>query len=274
MWFASEFNSIALPRGNFSLAAPRAFAANRLQPTGALLGDYDLEGLGNRLVQQAYQVEFTIAQCDAQAKMDALMGVARRSGTLKITNNLQTRRCTAKVSAIGWSTTIDDWRARLARISLQFSAEPFWYDDVLTTLAFTSQDYINLRTVNNAGNARAIKHLVLTITTALPGATTIFIEPTGPRYYNEFKYGAQCYGVVSSLVPAPAACQLTYNAATGATLVIDAGRATVQVGGVDAYANTSKPDTQTALLWLDPGPAVVHFSRVVSGSIAWRNCWV
>lgn len=274
MWFASEFNSIALPRGNFSLAAPRAFASNRLQPTGALLGDYDLEGLGNRLVQQAYQVEFTIAQCDAQARMDALMGVSRRSGTLKITNNLQTRRCTAKISAISWSTTIDDWRARQARISLQFSAEPFWYDDVLTTLSFTSQDYINLRAVNNAGNARAIKHLVLTITTSLPGATTIFIEPTGTRYYNEFKYGAQRYGVVSSLIPTSAASQLTYNAATSAPLVIDAGRATVQMGGLDAYANATKPDTQTALLWLDPGPAVVHFSRIVSGSISWRNCWV
>lgn len=274
MWFASEFNTIALPRGNFSLAAPRAFATNRLQPTGALLGDYDLEGLGNRLVQQAYQVEFTIAQCDAQAKMDALMGVARRSGTLKITNNLQTRRCTAKVSAIGWSTTIDDWRARLARISLQFSAEPFWYDDVQTTLAFTNQDYINLRTVNNAGNARAIRHLVLTISTSLPGATTITIEPTGPRYYGGFRYGAQRYGVVSQLIPAPVACQLTYNTATGAPLVIDAGRAMVRVGSADAYANTSRPDTQTALLWLDPGPAVVHFTRVVSGSISWRNCWV
>lgn len=274
MWYATEFNGQALPRGNFSLVLPRTFAANRLRPTGALLGDYDLDGVANRLVQQQYQAEFTVAACDVNAAIDAILGATRRSGLLKITDNATTRRATAKVETINDVTTIDDWVSKRTRLAVQFSVEPYWYSESLTTLTFTSSTYVSLRTSYNSGNARAIKYVVLTITSAVAAPLTINVIPTGPYYYGEFLYGVRAYGASTPSNQTVEGAQLVYGASTTGTLVINAGASTVQEDGVDVYANVTRPGTQMALLWLDPGPQVMRFSQAVTGTLQFRSCWV
>ncbi len=274
MWYATEFNSVQLPRGNFSLAMPRTFIQNRLAPTGAILGEYDLEGLSNRQGQQTYDVEFVVSDCDFQAKLDEILGAARRFGQLKITDNAQVRRATAKVVSVAEKTTMDDWRDRKQRIGLQLSCEPQWYDDTLTTVTFTSATRVSLKNTPNRGNARAIKYVVLTITSNISGSMVITSEPQGDNYYNTFKYGQKRYGSSAIGSGAKLSSAIAYVGSTTAPLVIDAGNATVRVGGVDAYSNTTRPATQMALLWIEPGDSIVRFSQAATGTLAFRSAWI
>jgi hypothetical protein len=271
MWYPVSFNDTPLPRGNFVTQMPRVFAQNRLRIPGAVMGDYDLEGIRNRPTQQSYTFEFTVAECDVNTRMDALLGAAQRVGQLRISNSQQTRRATAKVTNAVDATTMDDWRSRQKRVQVQFDAEPFWYADAPTVVPFTSTTTVLLRnSTANLGNARAIKYVVLTITSNITAFVNISINPQTGNYYNEFLYGTKFYTADSFAQSAA----LTYIGYTSAPLVIDAGNSTVRLGGVDVYANTTKPDTQTALLWLEPGDNRISFSQAVSGSISFRNCWV
>ncbi len=274
MWYATEFNSVPLPKANFSLAMPRVFTQNRIAATGAVMGEYDLEGVANRQTQQTYDVEFLVADCDFQAKLDAILGAARRRGLLKISDSKQTRQATGKVVSVDETTTMDDWRNKKQRIRMQLACEPQWYADVATTVAFTSATAVSLKTTPNRGNARAIKYVVLTITTSISGSLTITSEPQGDNYYGAPKYGKVKYGSPALGDGSKQTASLVYNASTSAPLVIDAGNATVRVGGVDAYANVVRPSTQMALLWIEPGDNIIRFSQAVSGGLVFRSAWI
>ncbi|HRA66542.1 MAG TPA: hypothetical protein PL187_11015 [Caldilinea sp.] len=274
MWYATEFNSVPLPKANFSLAMPRAFIQNRIPAAGAVLGEYDLEGASNRQGQQTYDVEFLVADCDFQAKLDAILGAARRRGVLKISDSKQARRATGKVVAVDETTTMNDWRDRKQRIRMQIACEPQWYADVATTVTFTSATAVSLKNTPNRGNARAIQFVVLTITSSISGSLTINSEPQGDNYYGTPKYGKVKYGSAAIADGSKETAQLVYGASTSSTLVIDAGNSTVKVGGVDAYANITRPETQMALLWIEPGDNIIRFSQAVSGNIVFRSAWI
>lgn len=271
-WF-NEFNGIYMPPAEFNTGIPRAFAQNRIGTTGGE-GEYDLDGTRNPMTQQSYTHEISVAACDFQAKWDELLSMARTSGTLKKTNGSVTRQTRAKISNIADATTVEDWARRSKRIGIQFSAEPYWYSDEEVSVNFTSALYVSLRNTPNAGNTRAVKYVVLTITSNIASSLIISVEPNTPihggSYYGEFKYGTRVYGQDTSLINSG----LTYNAAMYGTLVIDAGNGTVTVNGVDAYANTVRPDTQMALLWLEPGDNIIRFSSAATGNITFRSAWI
>lgn len=271
-WF-TEFNGVYMPPADFNTAMPRAFAQNRLATTGGE-GEYDLNGTTNRMTQQSYTHEITVAACNFRAKWDELLGMSRVSGVLKKTDGTTVRRAQAKITNINETTTPADWARRTQRIGIQFSAEPYWYSDIATTVSFSGVTYVSLRSNGNIGNARAVKHVVLTITSNIATSLTISMNPNTPlstgSYYGEFRYGTKRYGENTSLV----ASSLTYAAPMYGTLVIDAGASTVEVNGVDAYANTTRPATQMALLWMEPGDNILRFSSAATGSLTFRSAWI
>lgn len=276
MWWFQSFNSVTLPRANFSVDLPRNWAENRMATTGGE-GEYDLDGDRTRQTQQSYSCELPVQACDLQAKYDALLSMGRKGGTLRKTNGQYTRLTTAKITSVRDNSTIENWRARRQSLTVQFTAEPYWYDDLLTTVPFTAATYFSLRNLAGGpnGNARAMKYAVLTITSNVTNPLVIDIHPAGlindgvnPPYYGTFRYGTRTYGVAEY-----PALQLTYAASTTASLVIDAGNSTVRVGGVDQYANISKPATQMGLFWLEPGDNIVRFNQAVTGNLKFRRAW-
>lgn len=273
-WFES-FNGIRLESGNFSTGIPRAFAQNRMATTGGQ-GEYDLNGVRNPMTQQTYSHEFTMKSCDFQTRYDQLFGLSNRRGLLVKTNGPESRQCTAKIFNISDATTIADYRSQSQRIGMQFTAEPFWYDTVETSVNFAGASYVSLRNTPNRGNARAIKYLVLTIYSNIDSSLTISITPNNPglygAYYGTFKYGTRRYS--SGLLTGQVASGITYNAPMYGTLVIDAGNDRVTVNNVDAYANTVRPATQMALLWLEPGDNIIRFSAPATGNVTFRSAWI
>jgi len=271
MEWISEFNGVQFPRGLFSLDQTRVFEQNRMRVTGGE-GDYDLNGIRSRLSQQSYSLEFTkplICQSWA-SELDAIAASAITSGILKKTNGSYVRRATAKIVNIKDVSSIFDWKAQRQKLIYQFSADPYWYADLATTRTFTSSTGFN---VTNQGNARAIQYVVLTITSNLSNPFTFTVTPLGtsPAYYGAFKYGGRKY---SSVNTGYAASSLTYAAATTASLVFDAGNSTVRLNGVDAYQNVTRPATQMALLWLEPGANQIAFNQAVTGNLVFRSCWL
>ena len=272
MEWISEFNGVQFPRGLFSLDQTRVFDQSRMKVTGGE-GDYDLNGIRSRLQQQTYNYEFTrqLPCYDFQDSLDAIAASAITSGILKKTDGRSIRRTTAKIINIKDVSNVLDWRAQRQKLIYQFSAEPYWYNDNATTQSFTASTGFN---VTNRGNARAIKYVVLTITSNVSNPFIFTVTPLGTNvnYYGAFKYGTKKYTLLNTGF---AASSLTYAAATvSASLVIDAGNNTVRVGGVDTYANVTRPATQMALLWLEPGVNQIAFNRAVTGTLVYRDCYL
>ena len=271
MEWISEFNGIQFRRGLFNFDQTRDFEQSRMKVTGGE-GDYDLNGIRSRLQQQTYSFEFTrqLNCYDFQDTLDAIAASAITSGILKKTDGRSIRRATAKVANIKDVSSIDDWQDKRQRLIYQFSAEPYWYNDNATTQTFTSSTGFN---VTNRGNARAIKYAVLTITSNVSNPFTFTVTPLGtsPNYYGAFKYGTKKY---SSVNTGFAASSLTYAAVTTASLVFDAGNNTVRVNGVDAYTNITRPATQMALFWLEPGVNQIAFNQTVTGNLVFRDCYL
>ena len=272
MEWISEFNGVQFPRGLFALDQSRVFEQSRMRVTGGE-GEYDLNGIRSRLQQQSYSYEFVkTLNCPSWAdELDVLFGSAITSGILKKSNGLYTRRATGKIVSIKDASSIADWQAKRQKLIYQFSAEPYWYNDNQTTRAFTASTGFN---VTNRGNARAIKYAVLTITSNVSNPFTFTVTPLGTsvNYYGAFKYGTKKYTLLNTGF---AASSLTYAAATvSASLVFDSGNNTVRVNGVDAYGNITRPATQMALFWLEPGVNQIAFNQAVTGNLVFRDCYL
>lgn len=289
-WF-NEFNGVRITPMNFSTGIPRAFQQNRTVTTGGE-GEYDRNGIRNPMTQQTYSHEVTVRACDFQAKWDELLGSAAGEGVLKKTNGTQTRFTSAKITNIVDATTDNDWAQGAQRIGLQFSAEPYWYDNTLTTTTFSYQSTV---IVNNQGNARALKHAVLTLTPPptsiygvavygqsrysnpsgvyLTGGVAISITPVpkNAKLYGSMKWGT---GKYQGLPGSQAATRLTYPVQATYNLVIDFGKDTIQEAGTDRYSDAVMPCTQAGLLWLEAGKNIVRFSVPVYGMLQFRNTWI
>lgn len=268
-WFC-EFAGVYLPPVDFSTAIPREFDQARIAGTGSD-GEFDLNGLRNRMGQQTYTHEITVMACDFQTKLDELMGCSRRAGILKKTNGTITRRTTSrtKISNITDATTIADWKRGDKRIAMQFTAEPLWYDDQVDYMTFSSATLI---LPENLGNARAIQGVEMTIYTGVGSPLVINTYPQGDGtlydegVYDTFYYeGTDLGNEVGTL---------SFTIATGTTIYIDAGNSRITLGGIDCYDKITLPPTQMALLWLEPGVNQITFSSPVTGLLVWRNAWI
>jgi hypothetical protein len=246
-----EFAGVSLPDAQAVSDLSREVLTASLRPTGQPFGDYYLYGSSSPFGMQTYRHEFLYSAA-SQTTIDALMAKIGVRGTLKQTCwDASTRQTEAILVRVTRATTVEDKHAGIQRMNCEFLAEPFWYATTLTTVAFTSTTSVALSGSNgNAGNARAIKGLVLTITSNLPSATTITLTPSS--------------GTASSIV---------YIEASTGTLVVDAGAHTVKLAGVNKYAKTSRADTQVPLLFLEPGNSTLTATNAITGSIAFRSCW-
>lgn len=246
-----EFAGIALPDAQAVSDLTREALTSYLRPTGQPFGDYNLYGASLPFGQQTYRHDFLYSVA-AQATIDALFAKIGVRGTLKQTMwDASTRQTEALLVRVSQATTVEDKHAGLQRLSCEFHAEPFWYATTATTVVITSATSVNLTSANsNLGNARAIKYVVLTITSNLPAATTITITPTT--------------GTAAAII---------YIEASTGTLVIDAGAHTVKLAGVNKYAKTSRADTQVPLLFLEPGNSVLTADNAITGSIVFRSAW-
>lgn len=268
MWWFTEFNSVVLPLGNFVANLDLAFAQNRTRTTGGE-GEYDLDGDRTPMLQQSYSCEFTLPQCDYDAKYNALKGAMRRRGLLKRSNYSTVQRATAKVTSITDTTTPNDIFARTKRMTVTFTAEPYWYDDAESGVVFTLAMSIR---PENLGNARAVKFVVLTISSATGTSLEINTHgdgdgtPYDEGYYDTFYYDGSDVGNEDG--------SIEFASPTGSTIIIDAGNSRVTIGGVDSYDEITIPDTQMALLWLEPGVNEITFNQPVTGTLVWRNAWL
>lgn len=271
MWYFTEFNGVRLPRWNWVADTSLTFADARMPTTGGM-GEYDLYGSDNPLGTQTYRGEFMLPLCDYRTKETEIKGAFRRQGLLKRSDGTYTQYAVAKVTSSADVTTPADWKRGTKRMSVEFKAEPLWYDDTLTTVSFTSATRVFYHTRPNRGNARAIKNVVLTITSNISTFVTIGVSPYGDAaFYGEDVYGGGYYGGSVSDIEATT---LTYTGNTSGPLVFDAGAGTVRLNGVDVYNNVTLPDTQMALLWIEPGGGELNFSQAVTGTLQFRSTWL
>jgi hypothetical protein len=247
----SEFAGVTLPDAQAVSDLTRVAEREKLKPVGLPMGEYDLYGSESPMGAQTYRADFAMTAV-TQAMVDALMAKEGTRGTLKqLMRDASTRQVDAKLLKVAQGVTVADKHGGIERLSCTFEADPGWYASALTTVNFTTTAAVELSGANvHAGNLRAVRYLVLTITTALAGVTNITVLNTG------------------GLNPT-----LQYTQATSGTLVIDCGAHTVYEGSTNRMAKISRPYTQVPLLWVDPGAAWVTFDRSLSGSVAFRSAW-
>lgn len=262
----TEFDGVSLPANGVDVSVPRAVSVDLLVAAGGAIVDKDV--YQTPISQQQYSSRFMYSAV-TQSALDALYGKLGKWGRLKrLMRDGSTRFANAKLTNIDAPMNNFDYLASVQKITATWLAEPLWYADTATTVSFTSVTRVSLRSNQQGGNARATKFVVLTITSAITSGFMVTIEPNGASYYGEFTYGNGIYGPLRGEFP----CSLTYGASANG-LIVDAGAGTVRSNNADVYANASKPNTQTALLWLEPGDSVIRFNQTVSGNIVFRSTW-
>lgn len=263
-WWLTEFRSVPIVPGAFSGDMSRAFTVETLAPTGTPFGLYRLDGTRSRMSNQAVSFEFTYpSRCFDRVGQwfNTLLAAGQSEGTLKKTDGRTVLETQASITTIRDATTIDDLGSGIKRTALTFTAEPFWYGP-LKTYTFSNEF---IWAVQNAGNARAIKHLVISVTDNLSGTELAPHTITAN----------QTYGTTATL---DIAANLT------GPVVIDCGANTVTANGVNAYASVRRPATQLPLLYaegayLSNGRLVdnatfITFETTVSGTVQLRDTWV
>ena len=179
--------------------------------------------------------------------IDQLRGAMNAPGVLRQKMRDNTiRRCNAYLVSVNPIYDNASSATNAQPLSLEFESDEFWHDDALTVSDLTSAT--TLYTVN-VGNAVTTK-LKITITSAIASTLTIA---------NTTNSEALVYGAAK---------------ASGAVLVIDGDAGTVMVDGANVYGNTSRADTQIALLSLVAGVNKLTFSAAVTGRVEYRGCWV
>lgn len=212
-------------------------------------GAYDLLGDGFQIGNQSYAAEFLVVDdCNKPQNrlIDQLRGAIQTTGDLIGEFDTSRRRAKARLVSVKSEPNFNDIRAGINRVVCEFRAAPFWHDAALTVSDLTSAT--TLYAVND-GNAATTK-LKITITSAIASSLTITNTTNGE---------ALVYGAAKS---------------SGVSLVIDVDASTVTADGVNVYGNTSRADTQIALLSLSAGENKLTFSAAVTGSVEYRGCWV
>ena len=244
-----DFNGIALPDRAVAYEIPATVAVSRMAIAGALIGGY---ALGAHHATRKYRVEGVYLRGgttpnDADAKIDQLRAAMGVTGLLRQKmRDGSIRRCNAWLISISPVYNNLSAASTAQPVAIDFEADSFWYSDSLILIEPSSS--LTMLAINE-GNAitRQIKF------TLSPAA-------------NIGALGLACGEIA-----------LDYDAPllTSDTLVIDVAAGTVTKNGVNAYGNTSRPETQMALFELASGSKnMIWASSAVTGRIEYREAWI
>lgn len=240
-----DFGSIPLPDRMAVYAVPRRIEVSRMRIAGG--GSY---ALGASWDVQEYGADGLYYESSVGWIRDTVLDQLRGCMGLPYTLRGQVadgsiRRCDAYLTEINPAHDNESCAANIQRVSLQFSASPFWYEDALTVIEPVA-------------------------------ATTLIAINSGNAVSRNIKFTISPTANVASLTLTAGGTELTYDAAllTTDVLVIDALTGAATKNGVNVYGNTTRPDTQMALFELAKGKVAIVASSAVTGRIEYRGCWV
>ena len=244
-----SFNDIDIPDRAVTYEIPAIATVARATVAGARVGGF---ALGITHPTRRYRVEGIFVRSDTKpyavdSVIDQLRGAMAAVGVLRQKMRDTTiRRCSAYLVSVNPIYDNVSSATNAQPLALEFESDEFWHDDALTVSDLSSATTLY---AINSGNAATTK-LKITITSAIASSLTIT---------NTTNSEALVYGVAK---------------ANGAVLVIDGDAGTVTVNGANVYGNTSRADTQIALLSLVAGANKLTFSAAVTGRVEYRGCWV
>lgn len=243
-----DFGGVPLPDRMAVYEIPAAATVSRVAVAGRRVGGYVL---GTKHETRKYTASglFLRSQTypyDADRIIDQLRGMVGLYGMLRQKmRDGSVRRC--DVILIGCKAEYNNQSAasRAQPVLLEFESDELWHEDSLVV-----EDLTNATTLYavNAGNAPTTR-LKITITSAIATTLTVINTANGES--------------------------LTYGVAklNGVALEIDCEFGMVTAGGLNAYSNTSRADTQMPLLSLSAGENVLQFSTPVTGRVEYRGCY-
>lgn len=244
-----SFNDIDIPDRAVIYEIPAIATVARATVAGSRVGGF---ALGITHPTRRYRIEGVFVRSDSKpyavdSVIDQLRGAMAAVGVLRQKMRDTTiRRCNAYLVSVSPIYDNVSSATNAQPLALEFESDEFWYDDTLTVSDLSSAT--TLYTVN-VGNAATTK-LKITITSAIASTLTITNTTNGE---------ALVYGAAKS---------------SGVSLVIDVDASTVTADGVNVYGNTSRANTQIALLSLAAGTNKLTFSAAVTGRVEYRGCWV
>ena len=244
-----SFNDIDIPDRAVTYEIPAIATVARATVAGSRVGGF---ALGITHPTRRYRVEGIFVRSDTKpyavdSVIDQLRGAMAAVGVLRQKMRDTTiRRCNAYLVSVNPVYDNVSSATNAQPLALEFESDEFWHDDALTVSDLSSATTLY---AINSGNAATTK-LKITITSAIASSLTIT---------NTTNSEALVYGVAK---------------ANGAVLVIDGDAGTVTVNGANVYGNTSRADTQIALLSLVAGVNKLTFSAAVTGRVEYRGCWV
>jgi len=240
-----DFGGIPLPDRMAAYAVPRRIEVSRMRIAGG--GSY---ALGASWDVQEYSADGLYYESSVGWMRDTVLDQLRGCMGLPYTLRGQVadgsiRRCDAYLTEINPAHDNESCAANIQRVSLRFSALPFWYEDALTVIEPVA-------------------------------ATTMLAVNGGNAVSRHIKFTLSPTTNVSSLTLTAGSVELTYDAALLPTdvLVIDAMAGTVTKNGVNVYGNTARPDTQMALFELVTGENEIELTHPVTGRVEYRGCWI
>ena len=240
-----DFGSIPLPDRMAVYAVPRRIEVSRMRIAGG--GSY---ALGASWDVQEYGAEGLYYESSVGWIRDAVLDQLRGCMGLPYTLRGQVadgsiRRCDAYLTEINPAHDNESCAANIQRVSLRFSASPFWYDDALAVIEPVA-------------------------------ATTMLALNGGNAVSRSVKFAISPAANVANLTLTAGSVSLTYGAAllTTDVLVIDALTGAVTKNGVNVYGNTTRADTQIALFELATGENEIELTHPVTGRVEYRGCWV
>lgn len=274
MWWLTEFNGVKIPAGNFDFDATRSFANAYFTPTGTPFGAYRLDGVKGRMGAQAVTYEFTYpSKCNFATQFTTLLSAAQSEGVLKKSDGQRTLQTVGSINSVSDRTTMDDYIAGLKRARIELTTEPFWYSTTTKLVSFSNTPVLlNTAARRNEGNARAVKHMVLSIANSITASLELpFIITITPT-------------VGTTAI-------LNITASLGPPVVIDVGAHTVSAEPEDlaSYRHTSRGARQLPLLFLEgqyllngqltANNATLSFTRdgspvITNGTLQFRDTWV
>ena len=245
-----DFNGIALPDRAVGYEIPATVAVSRMAIAGARIGGYVLgahhdtrkyavNGLYLRDINDSMSADRLIDKLRATMGAQGVLRQKMRDGSI--------RRCDAWLTKCQPTHDNQGAATRAQPVAIEFESDGFWHEE-------TAQNRVLKNAIEsfcaNAGNVACVEHFRIEITSAIVAPLTI----TNTR--NNYV--------------------LTYDAAkvAGVVLAIDCGAGTVLSGGINAYGNASRSDTQMELMRLEAGWNRLAFSQAVTGVVSYRYAWI
>jgi hypothetical protein len=244
-----DFNGIALPDRSVAYEIPATVAISRMDIAGARIGGY---ALGAKHETRKYAVSGLYLReigndMSADRLIDQLRGSMGSIGVLRQKmRDGSIRRCDAWLTKCQPTHDNQGAATRAQPVTIEFESDGFWHEE-------TAQNRVLANAIEafcaNAGNVACVEHFRIEITSAIVAPLTI----TNTR--NNYV--------------------LTYDAAkvAGVVLAIDCGAGTVLSGGINAYGNASRSDTQMELMRLEVGWNRLAFNQLVTGVVSYRYAW-